>query len=39
LIAKLKNLTNLRVVRDEEWSTGWTLTHVPFVGWENVPTW
>jgi WD40 repeat protein len=39
LIAKLKTLTNLRVVRDEESSTGWTLTHDPFPGWETVPTW
>jgi WD40 repeat protein len=39
LIAKLKTLTNLRVVRDPESSTGWTLTHDPFPGWETVPTW
>jgi WD40 repeat protein len=39
LIAKLKTLTNLRVVRDEESSTGWKLTHEPFQGWETVPTW
>jgi WD40 repeat protein len=39
LIAKLKSLTNLRVVRDEESATGWTLTHDPFPGWEKVPTW
>jgi len=39
LIAKLKTLTNLRVVRDEESSTGWKLTHDPFPGWETVPTW
>ncbi len=39
LIAKLKTLTNVRVVRDEESSTGWTLTHEPFPGWETVPTW
>jgi len=39
LIAKLKTLTNIRVVRDEESSTGWTLTHDPFPGWETVPTW
>ncbi len=32
LIAKLKTLTNLRVVRDEESSTGWKLTHDPFPG-------
>jgi WD40 repeat protein len=39
LITKLKTLTNLRVVRDEESATGWTLTHDPFPGWETVPTW
>ena len=39
LIAKLKTLTNLRVVRDEDSPTGWTLTHDPFPGWETVPTW
>ena len=39
LIAKLKTLTNVRVVRDEKSSTGWTLTHEPFQGWETVPTW
>jgi WD40 repeat protein len=39
LIAKLKTLTNLRVVRDSESATGWTLTHDPFPGWETVPTW
>jgi WD40 repeat protein len=39
LIAKLKTLTNLRVVRDEESPTGWKLTVGPFPGWETVPTW
>jgi len=39
LIAKLRTLTNLRVVRDEDSPTGWTLTHDPFPGWETVPTW
>ncbi len=39
LIAKLKTLTNLRVVRDEESSTGWKLTVGPFPGWETVPSW
>ena len=37
--AKLKTLTNIRVVRDPESTTGWTLTHDPFPGWETVPTW
>jgi WD40 repeat protein len=39
LIAKLKTLTNLRVVRDSESATGWKLTHDPFPGWETVPEW
>jgi len=39
LIAKLKTLTNLRVVRDEESSTGWKLEVGPFPGWERVPSW
>ena len=39
LIAKLKTLTNLRAVRDEESSTGWKLEVGPFPGWETVPEW
>jgi len=39
LIAKLKTLTNLRVVRDEETATGWKLEVGPFPGWETVPSW
>jgi WD40 repeat protein len=39
LIAKLKTLTNIRLVRDPKSATGWTLTHDPFPGWETVPTW
>jgi hypothetical protein len=39
LIAKLKTLTNLRVVRDQDSPTGWKLTHDSFPGWEMVPTW
>jgi DNA-binding winged helix-turn-helix (wHTH) protein/WD40 repeat protein len=39
LISKLKTLTNLRFVRDDESSAGWTLTHDPFPGWKTVPTW
>ena len=39
LIAKLKTLTNIRVVRDQDSPTGWKLTHDPFPGWETVPTW
>jgi hypothetical protein len=39
LIAKLKTLTTLRVVRDEESSTGWKLEVGPFPGWAEVPEW
>ncbi len=39
LIAMLKTLTNLRVVRDDESTTGWKLTVGPFPGWETVPSW
>jgi hypothetical protein len=39
LVAKLKTLTNLRVVRDETSSTGWKIEVGPFPGWENIPTW
>jgi WD40 repeat protein len=39
LIAKLKTLTNLHAVRDEESSTGWKIEVGPFPGWETVPEW
>jgi WD40 repeat protein len=39
LIAKLKTLTNLRVVRDEESATGWKVEVGPFPGWAEVPEW
>ncbi len=39
LIAKLKTLTNLRVVRDEESATGWRTEFGPFPGWAEVPEW
>jgi WD40 repeat protein len=39
LIAKLKTLTNLRAVRDETSSTGWTIEVGPFPGWQTVPEW
>jgi WD40 repeat protein len=39
LINKLKTLTNLRAVRDEESSSGWKVEVGPFPGWETVPTW
>jgi len=31
--------TNLRAVRDEESSTGWTIEIGPFPGWAEVPEW
>jgi hypothetical protein len=37
LLAKLKSLTNLRVVRAPE--SGWKIEIDPFPGWEDVPTW
>ena len=39
LLARLRSLTNLRVVRDEASPAGWNLIHDPFPGWETVPTW
>jgi hypothetical protein len=39
LIAKLRSLTNLRVVEAPDSPSGWKLTHDPFPGWETVPTW
>jgi WD40 repeat protein len=39
LVAKLKSLTNLRVVRDSASSTGWNGEVGPFPGWKDVPTW
>jgi WD40 repeat protein len=39
LIARLKTLTNLRVVRDEKSATGWKLEVGPFPGWAEVPEW
>ena len=39
LIAKLKSLTNLRAVHDEESSTGWKIEVGPFPGWAEVPEW
>jgi WD40 repeat protein len=37
LLARLDSFTNLRAVRDETSSTGWTLEVGPFPGWETVP--
>jgi WD40 repeat protein len=39
LLAKLKTLTNLRVVEAPDSPTGWKLEIGPFPGWETVPTW
>jgi hypothetical protein len=39
ILAKLRSLTNLRVVEDEESATGYKLEPGPFPGWEEVPTW
>jgi len=39
LLAKLDEITNFRVVRDEESPTGWKTEIGPFPGWETVPIW
>ncbi len=39
LIAKLRSLTNLRVVQDPASATGWTVQVGPFPGWKQAPTW
>jgi WD40 repeat protein len=39
LLAKLRSLTNLRVVEDPGSPSGWKLEVGPFPGWEEVPTW
>jgi WD40 repeat protein len=39
LLAKLRSLTNLRVVEDPESSSGWGWDIDPFPGWEELPTW
>jgi WD40 repeat protein len=39
LLAKLRSLTNLRAVRDETSSTGWSVEVGPFPGWQEVPEW
>jgi WD40 repeat protein len=39
LLARLRALTNLRVVEDAESTTGWGWDLDPFPGWEEVPTW
>jgi WD40 repeat protein len=39
LLAKLRTLTNLRVVRDPASAGGWKVETSPFPGWKDVPTW
>jgi serine/threonine protein kinase/WD40 repeat protein len=39
LLAKLRALTNLRVVADGTAATGYRLEIGPFPGWQDVPTW
>jgi WD40 repeat protein len=39
LIAKLRSLTNIRVVRDSELAEGWKVELDPFPGWAEVPRW
>jgi WD40 repeat protein len=39
LVAKLKSLTNLFVVRDSKSPDGWRIDVGPFPGWRNIPTW
>ena len=39
LVAKLRSLTNIRVVPDPESDQGWTVELDPFPGWEEMPTW
>lgn len=39
LLARLRSLTNVRIVEDEESSTGYVLGNDPFPGWESLPEW
>jgi WD40 repeat protein len=39
LLTKLRTVTNVRVVEDEGFSTGYRIDYAPFPGWEKVPTW
>jgi hypothetical protein len=39
LLARLRTLTNLRVVDDPAAATGYKLDLGPFPGWTDVPTW
>jgi WD40 repeat protein len=39
LLAKLKALTNLRVVADAKEATGYRMYVGPFPGWQHAPAW
>jgi WD40 repeat protein len=39
LLTKLKTLTNLHVVEDKNFPTGYKLDVGPFLGWDTAPTW
>jgi WD40 repeat protein len=39
LLATLKSLTNLRLVRESPESSDWKIEVGPFPGWKEVPTW
>jgi hypothetical protein len=39
LLARLRALTNLRVVKDGESETGYRVEPGPFPGWKEAPAW
>ena len=39
LMAKLRSLTNVRVVEEAGSPSGWKLDYAPFPGWQEVPQW
>lgn len=39
LLARLRSLTNIRVVADWDSSEGWRLEVGPFPGWKTIPEW
>jgi serine/threonine protein kinase/WD40 repeat protein len=39
LLDRLRSLTNLRVIPDEEAPSGYRFDYAPFPGWEKVPEW
>ncbi len=39
LMAKLRTLTNLRIIEDPEASSDWKIDYGPFPGWGEVPEW